>query len=89
MTMMTPYWRAALRDLTHRIAADPAYCLFALFAAGVGVAEIVDLDSGFLEGLSPVEELLETNAGLALLLAEVSTNRPLWHTPARTGTSGT
>lgn len=82
------YWQAPLRRLAPRIAADPAYGLFALFLLGIAIAEIIDLDIGFLEGLSPVEELLETNAGLALFLAVVSTNWPLWRTPARDAGAG-
>jgi len=71
------HWRTPLRDLAHRIVVDPPYTLFAVFVVCVTIAEIVDLDIGFLQRLSPVEELLEMNAGLALLLAVVATRRPL------------
>ena len=81
------YWYAQVRSLTHRMLIDPAYGLFALFVAGVAIAAVVDLDIGFLTHLGPVEEIVEMNAGLALFLAVLWTNRPLWRTSTRTGTS--
>lgn len=68
-------WYAQLRSLTHRMLTDPAYGLFALFVGGVAVAAVLDLDIGLLGHLGPVEEIVELNAGLALLLAVLWTNR--------------
>lgn len=69
------YWYAQLRSLTHRVLTDPAYGLFALFVGGVAAAAVLDLDIGLLGHLGPVEEIVELNAGLALLLAVLWTNR--------------
>jgi hypothetical protein len=81
------YWYAQVLSLTHRMLTDPAYGLFALFVGGVAMAAVLDLDIGLLRHLGPVEEIVELNAGLALLLAVLWTNRPLWHTSERTRTS--
>jgi hypothetical protein len=81
------YWYAQVLSLTHRTLIDPAYGLFALFVGGVAMAAVLDLDIGWLGHLGPVEETVELNAGLALLLAVLWTNRPLWRTSGRTRTS--
>jgi hypothetical protein len=81
------YWYPRVPSLTHRMLTDPAYVLFALFVGGVAVAAVVDLDIGFLGHLGPVEEIVELNAGLALLLAVLWTNRPLRRTAGRARTS--
>jgi hypothetical protein len=81
------YWSAQILGLTHRALTDPAYGLFALFVGGVAMAAVLDLDIGLLRHLGPVEEIVELNAGLALLLAVLWTNRPLWRTSGRTRTS--
>jgi hypothetical protein len=62
---------------------EPAYGLFALFVAGVAMAAVLDLGIGLLRHLGPVEELVEMNAGLALLLATLWTNRPLRRTSGK------
>jgi hypothetical protein len=80
------YQYARILGLTHRIVTDPACGLFALFVAGVAMAAVLDLDIGLLRHLGPVEEIVELNAGLALLLAILWTNRPLWRTSGRTRT---
>jgi hypothetical protein len=64
-------------SLTHRVLTEPAYGLFALFVVGVAMAAVLDLGIGLLRHLGPIEELVEMNAGLALLLAVLWTNRPL------------
>jgi hypothetical protein len=64
-------------SLTHRVLTEPAYGLFALFVVGVAMAAVLDLGIGLLRHLGPIEELVEMNAGLALLLAVLGTNRPL------------
>jgi hypothetical protein len=81
------HWYARILSLTHRMVTDPACGLLALFVAGVAMAAVLDLDIGLLRHLGPVEEIVELNAGLALLLAVLWTNRPLWRTSARTRTS--
>jgi hypothetical protein len=63
---------------------EPPYGLFALFVAGVAMAAVLDLGIGLLRQLGPIEELVEMNAGLALLLAVVRTSRPLPRESGRT-----
>ena len=59
----------------HRIVTEPAYGLLVLFVGGIAIASLLDLGIGFLERLGPLEEVVEMNAGLALLLAVLSTRR--------------
>ena len=76
-TLCVRRWYGRLVSLTHRMLTEPPYGLFALFVAGVALAAVLDLGIGLLRHLDPIEELVEMNAGLALLLAVVWTNRPL------------
>ncbi len=82
-TLCALRWYGQLVSLTHRVLTEPPYGLFALFVAGVALAAVLDLGIGLLRHLGPVEELVEMNAGLALLLAVLWTSRPLRRTSGR------
>ena len=79
-TLCGLHWYSQLLSLTHRMLTEPVYGLFALFITGVAIAAVLDLGIGILRPLGPIEELVEMNAGLALLLAVLGTNRPLRRT---------
>jgi hypothetical protein len=68
-------WRRRGDVRAHRIVTEPAYGLLVLFVGGIAIASLLDLGIGFLERLGPLEEVVEMNAGLALLLAVLSTRR--------------
>ncbi len=60
-------WREGLHRLAGAITADRAYSAMALFVAGIALASVIDLDTGFLKRLGPLEEIVELNAAAALL----------------------
>ena len=62
-------WRAPLTARWGRIVTEPVLRWFALCVGGLGLASIVDLRDGTFPHLGLAEEMLELNAGWALLLS--------------------
>lgn len=60
-------WREQLQGAARRVLADRTHSAMAVFVAGIALASFLDLEIGILGHLSPLEEIVELNAALALL----------------------